>query len=201
MDNFGLLIRNLREQRNLPLREVSAALDIDQAIISKLERMQRRATLEQVQKFAAFYQVPLDDLITHWLSDEIANILSKSEIALQALDMAREKVIKIASESYDRETVFQQLYNMFRKTEYNKAWVFGDYAGGQNVFARNLSVLTELSPVQVHPKDSQVKALEQKIEKLTKLKTTIFVKEKNDKIAHDISENNLIQIWDKAWGQ
>jgi len=43
MKVFGATIRKLREEKKLPLRIVSAYLDIDQAILSKIERGQRRA--------------------------------------------------------------------------------------------------------------------------------------------------------------
>ena len=52
MDSFGDTIRKLRENKELPLRTVAAYLDIDQAILSKIERGQRKPTREQVVKLA-----------------------------------------------------------------------------------------------------------------------------------------------------
>ena len=43
MDSLGDNIRKLREDKELPLRTVAAYLDIDQAILSKIERGQRKA--------------------------------------------------------------------------------------------------------------------------------------------------------------
>ena len=37
MDSLGETIRQLREDKKLPLRTVAAFLDIDQAILSKME--------------------------------------------------------------------------------------------------------------------------------------------------------------------
>ena len=50
MDSLGNTIRKLREDKVLPLRTVAAFLDIDQAILSKIERGQRKPTRELVVK-------------------------------------------------------------------------------------------------------------------------------------------------------
>ena len=48
MKTFGEYIRKLRESKGLPLRKVAAALDIDTSILSKIERNERRATIEMI---------------------------------------------------------------------------------------------------------------------------------------------------------
>ena len=48
MKSFGEYIRKSREDRGLPLRKVAAALDIDTSILSKIERNERRATIEMI---------------------------------------------------------------------------------------------------------------------------------------------------------
>ncbi len=48
MNTFGEYIRKSREELGLPLRKVAAALDIDTSILSKIERNERRATVEMI---------------------------------------------------------------------------------------------------------------------------------------------------------
>lgn len=48
MKSFGEYIRNIREEKGLPLRKVAAALDIDTSILSKIERNERRATIDMI---------------------------------------------------------------------------------------------------------------------------------------------------------
>ena len=55
MQNIGELIRTLRKKEGYPLRKVAAFLDIDQAVLSKIERGQRKLTKEQVIKLADFF--------------------------------------------------------------------------------------------------------------------------------------------------
>jgi HTH-type transcriptional regulator, competence development regulator len=92
MDSFGDNIRKLREEKELPLRTVAAFLDIDQAILSKIERGQRKPTREQVVKLAEYFKVKENDLLIAWLSDKLVYEVEDEDIALKALQVAEEKV-------------------------------------------------------------------------------------------------------------
>ena len=99
MDGLGETIRKLREEKGLPLRTVSAYLDIDQAILSKIERGQRNASREQVIKLADFFKVKENDLLVFWLSDKLVYEVADEEIALKALKVAEEKVKYIKNQN------------------------------------------------------------------------------------------------------
>lgn len=71
MDTFGNTIRKLREHKEIQPRIVAAYLDIDQAILSKIERGQRRANCDQVLKLAVFFEINEIDLLVAWLSDKL----------------------------------------------------------------------------------------------------------------------------------
>ncbi len=92
MDNLGDTLRKLREDKELPLRTVAAFLDIDQAILSKIERGHRKPTREQVVKLAGYFKVKENDLLVAWLSDKLVYELEDEEMALKALQVAEEKV-------------------------------------------------------------------------------------------------------------
>lgn len=92
MDSLRMIIRKLREERELPLRTVAAFLDIDQAILSKIERGQRKPTREQVVKLAEYYKVNENDLIVAWLSDKLVYEIENEQFALQALQVAEKKI-------------------------------------------------------------------------------------------------------------
>src|SRR5687767_14284564 len=92
MDSFGDTIRKLREERELPLRTVAAFLDIDQAILSKIERGQRKLPRDQVLKLADYFQMKEKDFLVAWLSDKIVYEVEDEDIALRALQVAEEKV-------------------------------------------------------------------------------------------------------------
>ncbi|HCQ12598.1 helix-turn-helix transcriptional regulator [Flavobacterium sp.] len=93
METFGNIIKNERENKGLILRQVASAIDIDQAIISKFERGERKPTKEQVEKFAEFYELDKNKLITSWLSDQIANTILYEENIGEVLKVAEEKAL------------------------------------------------------------------------------------------------------------
>lgn len=92
MDSLGDNIRNLREEKELPLRTVAAYLDIDQAILSKIERGQRKASREQVVKLAEYFKVKENELIIAWLSDKLVFEVEDEKFALEAMHVAEEKL-------------------------------------------------------------------------------------------------------------
>lgn len=92
MDSLGENIRKLRDKKEIPLRIVAEFIDIDQAILSKIERGQRRATREQVVKLAKYFKVKENDLLVAWLSDKLVYEVEDEDMALKALQVAEEKV-------------------------------------------------------------------------------------------------------------
>ena len=92
MSSLGESIRKLREDKELPLRTVAAYLDIDQAILSKIERGQRKPTREQVLKLAEYFKVKKDELLVAWLSDKVVYELEDEALALKAMQFAEEKI-------------------------------------------------------------------------------------------------------------
>jgi len=92
MDNFGQNIRNLRESRKLLLRQVAAAIKMDQALLSKIERGERIATKKQVIALANFFEIDERDLLTLWLGEKIAYEIKDEDIANEALKVAEEAI-------------------------------------------------------------------------------------------------------------
>ncbi len=85
-------LRQLREESELPLRKVSALLDIDVAILSKMERGERRLTKEVVLKLADIYKSNADDLLVLFLSDKIMYEIQDEDLGEKALKVAEKKV-------------------------------------------------------------------------------------------------------------
>lgn len=88
MNSIGEKIRTLRETKGLLLRQVAAYLEIDTALISKIERGERRLTREQVIKLAKFYNVSESELLPLWLCDKVLETVDNDEYALQGLKKA-----------------------------------------------------------------------------------------------------------------
>jgi transcriptional regulator with XRE-family HTH domain len=91
-DSFGEYIRSLREDRNLPLRKVAAALDIDTSTLSKIEKNERNANEEIIQKLASVFNVDKGDLRVRYMSDKITYQLIDEKDGMQILKVAEQKI-------------------------------------------------------------------------------------------------------------
>jgi transcriptional regulator with XRE-family HTH domain len=91
-ETIGKKLRHIREERKLPLRKVSALLDIDVAILSKMERGERKITKEVVLKLAEIYDYNADELLISFLSDKILYEIQDEDLGIKALKVAEERV-------------------------------------------------------------------------------------------------------------
>jgi predicted nucleotidyltransferase/DNA-binding XRE family transcriptional regulator len=129
MDNLGQKIKKLRQENKLQLRTVSAQLGIDQAILSKIERGQRKATREQVIKLARYFRVKDSDFLIAWLSDKLIDEVANEPVALKALQVAEEKVEYKAFLKVDRTKLLNRLKKEIKQfSKVQKAWIFGSFS-------------------------------------------------------------------------
>lgn len=92
LKTVGKTLKELRESKGLLLREVGAELSLDPTILSKIEQNKRMPTKEQVKLLANFYKDQKNEVIIAWLSDKLYNELQYEELALQAMQVAEEKI-------------------------------------------------------------------------------------------------------------
>jgi transcriptional regulator with XRE-family HTH domain len=89
---IGTILRELREEKGLLLREVGAQLSLDPTILSKIEQDKRMPTKEQVKALSSFYKHQKNNVIIAWLSDKLFYEVQDEDLALQAMQVAEEKV-------------------------------------------------------------------------------------------------------------
>ena len=94
MQTIGELIKHNREEQKKLLREVAAGIDIDQGLLSKIERGDRLPTKQQVVKLAQFFKVEENIFVLAWLSDKVVNDVEGEDLAKDALKIAEEKILK-----------------------------------------------------------------------------------------------------------
>lgn len=103
MKKISQIIREHREKKELLLRQVAAEIEIDQALLSKIERGERMPTKEQVVRLAKFYKVDENDFLIAFLSDKLVYDLQDEELAIKAMHVAEKKIqynIKHKNEKY-----------------------------------------------------------------------------------------------------
>jgi transcriptional regulator with XRE-family HTH domain len=92
MKTLGETLKEARDETDLILRKVSAEVDIDQSLISKFEKNERKPTKEQLIRLANFYNLSEKDLIISWYSEKIAEDLKYTEGTAEILKVAEEKI-------------------------------------------------------------------------------------------------------------
>jgi len=152
METLGEILRKLREDNKIPLRVVAAQLDIDQAILSKIERGHRKATRKQVVKLAAYFKVEEEDLLVAWLSDKLVYEVEKEQVALKALQVAEERIAyksclqittKLPNELIRIKTKLKRYFQS--QNIVSKAWIFGSFVRGDNTVSSDIDVLIDVS--------------------------------------------------------
>jgi transcriptional regulator with XRE-family HTH domain len=76
---FGRKIKELREERGLVQRQLSAALEIDTPMYSKIERGERKAKRYQIPIMAQMFEVDEKELLTIWLADKVLDTVEGEE--------------------------------------------------------------------------------------------------------------------------
>jgi transcriptional regulator with XRE-family HTH domain len=102
METVGQIIKHKRESEGLLLRQVSAYLDIDQAILSKIERNERKPTRENIIKLAEILKLDKDELLIQFMSDKIAYEIADEDCATRVLKVAEKKVKYLKSIHHGR---------------------------------------------------------------------------------------------------
>jgi predicted nucleotidyltransferase/plasmid maintenance system antidote protein VapI len=143
--SFGDTIRKYREEKELPLRVVAAYLDIDQAILSKIERGKRKANRELVLKLARYFQVDADDLVVIWLSERILYELAGERNAAEALRVAEERIAYRRPRSMSRNALISRFKLVMQEyPAIKKAWLFGSFARQEEGEGSDIDVLIDV---------------------------------------------------------
>lgn len=76
---FGKKIKEIREERGMLQRQLSAALEIDTPMYSKIERGERKAKRSQIPIMARMLEVDEKELLTIWLADKVLDTVEGEE--------------------------------------------------------------------------------------------------------------------------
>ena len=96
---FGNKIKTLREEKQIPQRQLASALEIDTATYCKIEKGDRRAKREQVFILSELFEIDSKELIRLWSADKVYDIIAEEEDATQILNVVAESIVE-----YKRKT-------------------------------------------------------------------------------------------------
>jgi len=144
--SLGMLLKNLREDKKLPLRTVAAFLDIDQAILSKIENGKRKANRKQVVALAQYFNINENELLISWLSDKLIYEIKDEQIAFEALTVAEEKMKYFAKLKSNKNALIESIKSLLKKDgRVSSAWLFGSFARDENKSESDIDIMVELN--------------------------------------------------------
>jgi transcriptional regulator with XRE-family HTH domain len=91
---FAEKIRQLREEKQLLQRQISAALEMDNALYCKIEHGDRIARREQVIKLAELLDADQEELLKLWLADKVYDIVGEETGANDVLNIVAESIVE-----------------------------------------------------------------------------------------------------------
>lgn len=87
---FGVWLRGIRQSRQLPLRAVAAAAEMDQAHLSKVELGHRLLTSEQSSAIAKFFEMDAQEIEARRIVERFRIEYAGNPAAGYAINMLRE---------------------------------------------------------------------------------------------------------------
>jgi transcriptional regulator with XRE-family HTH domain len=91
-NSFGKKLRELRQERNEPLRVVAAAIEVDSSLLSKIEHGERLPTEQQLEKLAIYFNIALEELTALAIAEKIVTSYDYTMTTLQALKIAEARI-------------------------------------------------------------------------------------------------------------
>ena len=92
---FAEKIKQLRDFRQMPQRQIAAALEIDTATYCKIEKGDRRAKREQVDTIAELLNADKDELLSLWLAEQVIDIIKDDKRIIDSiLKIVKQEIAK-----------------------------------------------------------------------------------------------------------
>ena len=91
--SFGEWLRQMRENKEVPLRVVAAAAEMDQAHLSKAELGQRLLTAEQAAAIAKYFKVDATEMEAHRIAEKFRTEHAENPAAAQALQFLNDAAL------------------------------------------------------------------------------------------------------------
>jgi len=150
-ERLGDKLRRLRLENQLPLRKVAVTLDVDVAILSKMERGERKLTKGIVQKLAKIYNHDPEQLMVLFLSEKIMDEVGEEDMALKAMHVAEEAIQYKTFHQKNNETgvekkkITKKIQQYFQSQDLvSKAWLFGSFARGDDSLTSDIDIVIDV---------------------------------------------------------
>lgn len=197
MENIGQLIRRLREEKGEPLRKVAAYLDIDQAILSKIERGHRKSNKRQIEKLAKYFGADKKEMLVAWLSDKILYEIIDEELGEEALKVAEEKIRYLRMPKLNMARLKNAIATELKKYPViEQAWLFGSFARGEENYKSDVDLMIDV-PDKNNFSMFDAFQIQEDLQNIFKRKFDIVMTGALKPFAWETAKNDLQLIYDK----
>ena len=195
---IGHTIRQLRIEKGEPLRTVAAYLDIDQAILSKIETGKRQARRSHIIKLANYFKVNREELIVNWLSSRILYELQDEELAGKAIQLAEEQIAYRSTTVLSKAKLKKAINKEFTKyPAIEQAWLFGSYARGDESHSSDVDLMLDV-PQKDNFSMFDVFQIQEDLQNIFNRNFDIVMKGALKSFAWEATKKDLKLIYDKS---
>jgi predicted nucleotidyltransferase/plasmid maintenance system antidote protein VapI len=194
-ESIGNTLRRLRVESKLPLRKVAAVVDVDVAILSKMERGERRLTKALVQKLAKLYKQNADELLVLYLRDKVLQEVGDDQLAIKALQVAEKAVSYNAISSRSKSSLVSVIKAALKSdVRVEGAWLFGSVARGEARPDSDVDIMVELNNKKKYS-FFDLADIAHRIEQKINRKVDLVEKGSLKNFALDTAKNDWIKIY------
>ena len=102
------LLKELRQNKELSIKEAAKAIKIDNSLLSRFESGSRRPTKKQLLALSELYKVSPKELILQWLSEKLYLEIKDEEFGLEAIRLAESRAA-YKNKSFNKSSLIKTL--------------------------------------------------------------------------------------------
>lgn len=188
-------LRKIRKEGKFSLQKAASMSGIDGAILSKIERGERKPTKQALIKLATAYNHDVNDLMVLLLSDKVLHEIGDSDLDLKANKVA-EETVSYKSKKLGAKSEITNVIKSVLKSDgrVSKAWLLGSFARDAGRPDSDVDIMIELNNKKKYS-FFDLLDIAHLIEQNIKRKVDIVEKGYLRKFASQTAEKDLIKIY------
>jgi len=142
--NISEHLRELRKESGKTLREVAAYLEIDQAILSKMENGKRPVTKDVLRQLAKLYRKDIQELNKVFLAEKLYKQLEYEDDALSILKLLEKQVVYKTKHDSEKEQIKKTVETYFTKQDVvQEVSLFGSFVRNEETAKSDIDLLIQ----------------------------------------------------------
>ena len=137
-------LQDLRKESGKTLREVAAYLEIDQAILSKMENGKRPVTKDALIQLAKLYEKDIQELHRVFLVEKLYKQLENEDDALSILKLLEKQVVYKTKHDSEKEQIKKTVETYFTKQDVvQEVSLFGSFVRKEQTAKSDIDLLIQ----------------------------------------------------------